>query len=158
MTPIVDARQNRIEWTIGLTTYPMDAVYGACYVFIDRCYVWLDKADEKRLQVVLRGKETLDRAALEALAGEFMNELLHQVLRLRLARRTGKVREMIIGRALYAAESPAEEYVFEEDLEGTDADYLDDPLGIAVPWEEKYGAKDQEPPAEEAGPPKDQPV
>ncbi|MDY0000456.1 MAG: His-Xaa-Ser system protein HxsD [Polyangia bacterium] len=131
-----------MRWTISLATYPMDAVYGASYVFIDRCYVYLDKKG-KGIEVVLRGKEPLDDEALEALCGQFANELLHQVLRARLAKRSGKVREMIVGRALFSAEGSGAgfEGELEDDFDdfGDEDDYLDDPLGIAVPWEEKYG-------------------
>jgi His-Xaa-Ser system protein HxsD len=141
MTPTVNAKKNEVKWDIGTSTYPMDAVYGASYVFCDRCYVYLDKTADRRIVIVLQGKETLNRADLESLAGEFSNELLHQVLRTRIAKRTGKVREMIIGRALFSAEGATDDYGADDyDDLGDDADYLDDPLGIAVPWEEKYGS------------------
>ena len=158
MTPshTVDSKKHEVRWTISLATYPMDAIYGASYVFIDRCYVYLDKK-AKDVEVVLRGKEPLDKESLEALAGQFSNELLHQVLRARLAKRTGKVREMIVGRALFSAEGEQEGYGFDDDFDdlgdegdlGAD-DYLDDPLGIAVPWEEKYGDKPATPEGEAA--------
>jgi len=142
MTPTVNTKKNEVKWDIGTGTYPMDAVYGASYVFCDQCYVYLDKTADKRILIVLQGKETLDRAGLESLAGNFSNELLHQVLRTRIAKRTGKVREMIIGRALFSAEGTTDDYGHDDDFDdlGDDADYLDDPLGIAVPWEEKYGS------------------
>ena len=155
MTPKVDVKNNQVSWDVGTSTYPMDAVYGASYVFLDRCYVYLDKTADKRIRIVLRGREKLDREALDALAGEFSNELLHQVLRVRLAKRTGKVREMIIGRAIYSAESVQDDFAFEDDFDdlGDDADYLDDPLGIAVPWEEKYGSDNEAQPGQtEKGP------
>jgi len=148
MTPTVNAKKNEVRWDIGTGTYPMDAVYGASYVFLDRCFVYLDKTADKRIIIVLRGKEVLDKTALESLAGDFSNEMLHQVLRTRIAKRTGKVREMIIGRALFSAEGATDDYGLDDDYDdlGDDADYLDDPLGIAVPWEEKYGS-DEEPDA-----------
>jgi His-Xaa-Ser system protein HxsD len=148
MTPIIERRKNQIRWTIGLATYPLDAVYGACYVFLDRCYVFLDRPDRRRILVTLRARAAAGAPALEALAGDFAAELLHQVLRVRIAERTGKLREMIIGRALYSAGAgPDEETVAgpPEPLPGADADYLEDPLGIAIPWEEKYG-QDAAPP------------
>jgi len=145
MTPTVNSKKNEVKWSIGTGTYPMDAVYGTSYVFLDRCYVYLDKSADKRIVIVLRGKEAMDAETLERLAGDFSNELLHQVLRTRIAKRTGKVREMIIGRALFSAEGAADDYGLEDDYDdlGDDADYLDDPLGIAVPWEEKYGSDEE---------------
>jgi len=155
ITPVVNATKNEVRWTLRTGTYPMDAVYGASYVFLDRCYVYLDKPDGKQVEVVLRGKKKLGAKALEALAGEFANQLLHQVLRARLAKRTGKVREMIIGRALFSAEGPEDDYVFQDELDDEfddlGDDYLDDPLGIAVPWEEKYGNEEDRQGAAEQG-------
>jgi His-Xaa-Ser system protein HxsD len=154
MTATVNVKKNEVKWDIGTNTYPMDAVYGASYVFLDRCYVYLDKTADKRIIIVLQGKEALDKAALESLAGEFSNELLHQVLRTRIAKRTGKVREMIIGRALFSAEGATDDYGLDDDYDdlGDDADYLDDPLGIAVPWEEKYGSDEGSDPQKEDAP------
>jgi hypothetical protein len=43
---------------------------------------------------------------------------------------------MIIERALYSSVN--------EDQPGQDDFELDDPLGIAIPWEEKYGDKKDE--------------
>lgn len=144
--------ENEIRWILSTSTYPMDAIYGACYVFVDRCYVYLDAPAPRRVEVVLRGKEPLDRAEMEALVGDFANGLLHQVIRIRLAKRTGAVRDMIVGRALLSAQPDADPLT--EDAYGAPGaeldpipedelgDYLDDPLGIAVPWEEKYGEED----------------
>ncbi len=152
--PDIRPSENEVRWTVRLSTYPMDAIYGASYVFLDRCYVYLDKPAPRQVEVVLRGREPLDAEALDALAGEFANQLLHQVLRARLAKRTGKVREMIIGRALFSAEGPESAFDDLDDLDDLDDeglddlddegldDYLDDPLGIAVPWEEKYGGEE----------------
>jgi His-Xaa-Ser system protein HxsD len=146
MTPTLDPRKHTVSWTFRLATYPLDAVYGAAYVFLDRAYVYLDKPDRQRLHVVLKGKTPLDREGLEALGGDFAGELLHQVMRLRIAERTSKVRELLVGRALLAAgamDDPGSEPDLE--LPGADGDYLDDPLGIAIPWEEKYGNPDGTP-------------
>jgi hypothetical protein len=66
-------------------------------------------------------------------------------MRHQVGEKTHPIREVIVGRALLSAEPQAPpdgsfagdtppEAEPEEDL-----DYLDDPLGIAVPWEEKYG-------------------
>ena len=51
------------------------------------------------------------------------------------AKETKKIREMIMQRALITNDPS-----IIDDLE--DEDWLDDPEGIAIPWEEKYGKKD----------------
>ena len=112
--------------------YPLEAIYGACYVFIDRAYLFLDGDPKKEVKVFIKGKSNLTPKKLEALTEEFENELLNYTLRLALAKNTKKIRETIVERALFSAlpkeETKEEEGVFEED-----------PLGIAVPWEKKYG-------------------
>ena len=130
-------QKNKVIVDASLRIYPLDAIYGACYVFVDRCYVYIDQPEPKKVKIYLKSRQKTDKNALQSLAGEFVNELLHQVLRLRIAKQTGQMREMVVGRALLAAEPMGAAGDYDEFFDS--ADYLDDPLGIAVPWEEKYG-------------------
>jgi len=57
----------RVEFDEGL--YPRDAIYGAAYVFIDRCYVHLDRVADQRVQVQLKPKKSGVDA--QAFVGEF---------------------------------------------------------------------------------------
>ncbi|HEY6461835.1 MAG TPA: hypothetical protein VIY73_16835, partial [Polyangiaceae bacterium] len=41
----VDVGASSVSLRVDAVTYPIDALYGAAYVFIDRCYVLLDKPD-----------------------------------------------------------------------------------------------------------------
>jgi len=113
--------------------YPLEAIYGACYVFIDRAYVLLDSPDPGMIEVSFKLKNEMPDGQREKLAGEFHNELLSYVQRINIAKTNKKIREYIVERALYAAVDSGNQL--------TDTDELDDPLGIAVPWEEKYGKK-----------------
>ena len=121
--------------------YPLEAILNACYAFIDRAYIFLDtNCKAQDICVSFKGKEGLTAARLAALRGEFMNELLHCALRCRISRENKKSREYIIARALYSA-SPDSKV---ESLSGQrqkELDYKKDSLGIAVPWEKKYGRK-----------------
>lgn len=138
----------RLEVDTGL--YPREAVFGAAYVFIDRCYVLLDAPRENVLTVSLRGRGALDDDALEALRGEFGNELLAQALRRMITDHNRPLIETVVGRVLTGAAGPSssvangggEEPEFDlselEALELEDEPF-EDPLGIAVSWEEKYG-------------------
>jgi hypothetical protein len=72
---------------------------------------------------------------LEAMAGQFANELLNQVLRLRVAESTAKIREYYMARAFFS-EPPRpniDAILAELDAEEMDAD----PLEIRLPWDEK---------------------
>jgi len=117
--------------------YPLEAVLNACYIFVDHIYIFLDTDSKgENIKVSFKGKQKLSKKKLESLRDEFMNELLHSTLRYRVSKNNKKIREYIIGRALYSA-LPTSEL----ELESEKLDYKEDPLGIAIPWEEKYGKK-----------------
>lgn len=125
-------KNNTIEFCFNLKNYPSEAVYGAAYVFIDRAYLFLDSPSSQKISVSLKGKKKLSRKQLEGLKGEFLNELLNYTIRVNLNKSNRKLREFIVGQSLFSAIKNDEKESF---------DYEDDPLGIAVPWEEKYGKK-----------------
>lgn len=116
--------------------YPKDAIYGAAYIFIDRCYVKLDRVADDKVSVRFKLKAGLDHD-LDELAGEFENELLGQAWRRMITDENRQLIEQITTRALTGAAGPPGL----DDLLGMDIDddtAFDDPLGIAMSWEEKY--------------------
>ncbi|MBM4396582.1 MAG: hypothetical protein FJ087_12950 [Deltaproteobacteria bacterium] len=139
--------------------YPADVLFGTAFAFLDRAFVHLDVVDADRTRIELTARPGVDAATI---GGEFKNELVTQAVRLKLAQDTGEVRTMIVGRAIAEAvpieQPPAFSDRIEPELppevakilaEEEDAlDFLDDPLGIAVPWEDKYG-KDKPAPAKD---------
>ncbi len=132
--------------------YPKDAVYGATYVFIDRCYLHLERAGDKRFRVRLKAKTgSLDET--RGYAGDFENEILGQAYRRRIAANNRIAIEAITGRAIAGAAGPPGL----DDLlamEIGDETAFDDPLGIAMSWEEKYAKKKtSDKAAEDAAPP-----
>ncbi len=140
-----DAETNAAVLSLDAGVYPIDVVYGAAYALIDRAYVLLDKesrADGKgsRFLVHLRGKAKLDEAGVQALSGEFGNELLSQALRRKVVKQNGKLIEEIVTQAIAGATGASLPQDFVDD-DDDDLDFLDDPLGIAVPWEEKFSKK-----------------
>jgi len=132
-----------VSLTVDESLYPLDAVYGAAFTFLDRCYVVLDRPEPSRLRVTLTGKRPNDDpAALRDLLGELGNELLASAWRQQLARDQRPLVEAVTLRAMEGAlGGPSLEDLarFEFDDEA-----LEDPLGIAVAWEEKYGKKPEE--------------
>ncbi len=127
--------------------YPRDAVFGAAYTLLDRCFVHLDREGSKLL-VRLRAKPGVTLAA-DQLGGEFEAEALAQAWRREIIRENQALIEGVTARAFGgAAGPPGLDELLGEDL-GDLGDAFDDPLGIAVSWEEKYGKKD-EPVAPEA--------
>lgn len=132
---MIKIRENTIKFVFNLKDYPLEAVYGAAYVFIDRAYLFLDSLPVKKIEVSLKGKKKLTKKQLESLKGEFLNELLNYAVRINLNKNNRRIREYIVGQALFSA--IGDQASAEQDKLG----YENDPLGIAVPWEEKYKKK-----------------
>ena len=133
--------------------YPRDAVQGAAYVFLERSYLFLERAGDKRLRVRLKAKSG-DTAAV---AGDFENEALAQAYRRRIAADNRALIESITSRAIAgAAGPPGLDDLLAMDIGAETA--FDDPLGIAVSWEEKYAKKKGEPAEAEPEPESDAPA
>jgi His-Xaa-Ser system protein HxsD len=133
---------DRIAFEIDESVYPLEAVYGACYLFLDKCFVYLSRARAGVIDVRLTARESATPAELDALAGEFANELLSQATRLRLSQATMRIREYYTAAALRAAASAPSVDDLLAELESEEL--LEDPLEIMVPWEEKHGAAQDE--------------
>lgn len=131
--------QDHISFEVDEGIYPLEALYGACYLFLERCFVFLSRAPAGTVRVRLTAREAASAEALEALAGEFGNELLSQVARLRLSQATARIREFYTAAALRAAASAPSVDELLAELESEEL--LEDPLEIMVPWEEKHGNK-----------------
>ena len=130
-------KNNTISFLVNLQNYPLEAVYGTAYVFLDKAYLFLDSSSSKKIEVSLKGKKKLTEKQLEDFKGEFLNELLNYSLRVNLSTSNRRIREYIVSQALFS--SLGEEELAKEDEIG----YQDDPLGIAIPWEEKYKKKSE---------------
>lgn len=115
-----------LVFDLNTKIYPKEAIYGACFVFIDRAYFFLDSKKKDEVTVEIKRKNTNDFLN----SGEFHNELLNFVHRINIAKQNKKIREYIVERALYSSIDNSSDLDDEE---------FDDPLDIAVPWEEKYG-------------------
>lgn len=123
---------------VDTSVYPREAVYGAAYAFLDRAYVHLAKGAEGAIEVRLTGKAPLGAEGLRRLGGEFLNELLNQLLRVSLDESGRKVREYIVAKAHFFQDQGGHQVqkLIDSAMQGA---FDEDPLDIAVPWEEKYG-------------------
>ena len=140
----VDAAQRSVALTVDASLYPLGAVYGAAYVFLDRCYVLLDKPDGAHVRVTLSWKKgEPPEGALVAMAGEFANELLSCAWRAKIAEESRAVIESTTARALSGAMGAPTLDDLEKFEFGDEA--FEDPLGIAMSWEDKYGKNKKKP-------------
>jgi His-Xaa-Ser system protein HxsD len=134
--------RDHVSFDVDETVYPLEAIYGGSYLFVDRCFVFLSRPKPQVVNVRLTSRGTATPTELETLAGEFVNELLSQAARLRLSQATSRIREYYTAAALRAAASAPS---VDDLLAELDAEELaDDPLEIRVPWEEKNSDKGPE--------------
>lgn len=136
-----DLNSGAVQLSVDSQLYPLGAIYAASYVFLDRCYVLLDQPAEHRVRVTLAPKKGVaDEALLRAFVGEFSNELLSAAWRQAIAQENRAIIEMVTSQAISAAMGPPSL----DDLAAFDFgdEAFEDPLGIAMSWEEKYKKKD----------------
>jgi len=133
---------DQIAFEVDESVYSLEAIYGSCYVFLEKCFVYLSRPKPEVVGVRLTSKESATPAELEALAGEFANELLAQTIRQRLSQASARIREYYTAAALRAATSAPSVDDLLAELESEEL--LEDPLEIMVPWEEKHGAEQDE--------------
>lgn len=136
----INKKENFVLIDVNSKIYPLEIVYSAAYVFLDRAYILIDGDPEDKLLVELRLKKTGD---LEKLAMEFNNELVNYAVYAVQALRTQGVRDALVQKIFAANTESAEatgavEACVEEDtFEGLD--YQEDPLGIAKPHNSEKG-------------------
>ena len=151
---VSDLEAGSVTLTVDAAVYPLEAVYGASYIFIDRCFVLLDRPRAGSVAVTLTPKKGAEGAeVLRQMAGEFANELLTQAWRLKIVEENRVLLETVTTQALAGAtarSAPAEPSL--DDLASFDftEESFDDPLGIAMSWEEKYKKKTPTEAAQEA--------
>lgn len=126
----------QVSFTVQESLFPVDAIYGAAYLFVDRCWVYLSRPADAQVGVHLKPKPD-GETDLDALAGEFANELLNQSLRARIGESTATIREYYMARAFFTTpvQSSIDALLAELDAEELE----DDDLEISVPWEEGNG-------------------
>lgn len=136
----VDLDRGAVSLRVDSNLYPVEAIYAAAYVFIDRCYVFLDKPAEARVRVTLTAKSgTIEGDAARDVVGEFANELLSCAWRAQIAKESRATIEAVTAQALSGARGAPTL----DELEAFDFsdEAFDDPLGIAMSWEDKYAKK-----------------
>lgn len=135
-----DVASGVVRLTVREELYPLDAVFAAAFTFIKDCWVIVDRADAAHWTIALTPKTAGASAELlEQWVGGFANELLACAYRHRLAKDHRATVEAVTAAALAGALGPPSL----DELEDFDFsnEAFEDPLGIAMSWEEKYGKK-----------------
>jgi His-Xaa-Ser system protein HxsD len=128
----LDLGPRSVGLRIDAAAHPVAAVYGAAFLFLDRCWVLLDKPDAAHVRVSLTPRAPRNANAevdLKALAAEFAEELVSSTWRTAIANDTRAMITAAIARAHGGGDTPPSldelsSYEFSKDA-------TDDPLGIA---------------------------
>lgn len=153
----INKKENYIEIIIDPCIYNINVIYTACYALIDKVYVHMYGDPEFEITVELKPKEKYN---LKKLAMEFENELIKYAFYQKQHNENIGVKVLMLKRILALTDLQAETYVdnnikkkLEKDTEliknnlldnhddELDDDFFDDPEGISIPWEKKYGKK-----------------
>jgi len=133
----LDKSDNSVLLSVNPKIYSLDVIYSAAYVFLDKAYILLDGDPEKEVVVRLRLKEEISENSekeLKKLGNEFFNELLNYSFYKKQAEKNSKIRETLLQTALIGSSLQEPQIETSQDEE-----FIEDPEGIAIPWEEKYG-------------------
>lgn len=128
------------EIVLNSKVYPLSAIFGAAYVFIDKVYILFDGDPNKQIKVSFKLKPEINNEVLEDIVGEFKNELLNYSLREQIVKSNQKIRETIVAQALL---SPLYDTFSNFAEESSEDDQIEDPLGITETWEEHFGKKEK---------------
>jgi His-Xaa-Ser system protein HxsD len=83
---------------LDLPVYGLTAILKSAYLFTDRAYLHIQRAGTEHLEVRIRPKGP--DGSPDALAGEFLNDLLDQRLREIIGQETQQARDLILAHAL----------------------------------------------------------
>ncbi len=129
--------ENGVARVVAPAGFELVSAMRCAYYRIGDFHVALD-ADGDRPVILLSPKKAMDEEALVAAAEKLALDLPDAELRTALLDGNRADREYMFARALFGAEAAEQERMLAE-LAAAGAG--DDPLGIAVPWEEKYQKK-----------------
>lgn len=124
--------EGAISWDVDEQQVPVPALLHAAYRFIDRCYVTVEAAGEStvRITLVARG-EVADDEAWERLKDDFEDEVSGERFVQEVEATNIGTMELVMAQAL----GETGEFDGASDL---DAGALEDPLGIAMSWEQRH--------------------
>jgi len=144
---------------INSKIFPLSIVVSAAYDLMDKGYFVIDGNPESELTVEVRLQNSDTQASLLELAKEFNNQMINYAFYEIQSARTKDVRETITKAALFGQSDDTEkanvsceeksscecDAMSEEEVdEIVDSFDFDDPEGIAVPWDEKFGKNSEE--------------
>ena len=121
---VISKDGENVEVFINPKIYPLPVIFGAAYSFMDKAYAVIDK-DQNNVVITLWPKKKQD---LKETAMLFSQELLNYAVCFSQSKKTEEVRLALAKRAFLAHSGTAS---CNNEL------FVNDPLGIASPWQKK---------------------
>ncbi len=137
----INEDENCILISVNPEIYPLDVIYSAAYVFLEKAYLLLEGDPKKEIIIKLTAKERINKEELKKIGKEFLNELISYGFYKKQSEKNNLIRQIILQRVLLTGAGENNDDCNSLMEETEEEDYLDDPKGIAIPWEEKYGDK-----------------
>src|SRR3989338_3662803 len=130
MTTQFFAKENAITFNITSKLYPIDIILNTAYIFVDRCYVFLDGDPASVVKINLKGKN--NKKLREYIVGQALIGASPEQPAADSGQNTDEELDRILERELKALEK-------EEKKESASKS---DPMGILKPWKkDKIKAK-----------------
>jgi hypothetical protein len=134
--------------------YPIDLIYSSASMFLDKAFFFFEGNLDTEITVLIEPKEKETEG--ENLIKEFFNEVIVQFENSKRYASTKGIRDKFMNQVFEVGEFSnnlffdtktkemigSEKHIKEELVSSEKKSYLDDPEGIAVPWEEKYGKEE----------------
>jgi His-Xaa-Ser system protein HxsD len=102
----VEVGARSVALRIDGAAHPVASVYGAAYLFLDRCWVLLDRPDPAHVRVTLTPRSAKTPLDGDALAAEFAEELVSSTFRAAIAQQTRATIDAAITRAHAGGDVP----------------------------------------------------
>lgn len=121
---------------LNSSLYSLDVIYAVSYVLLEKAYIILDGDAKKEILVIIKPRR---KDNLKELVNEFYDKLIDYSFYKSQSEKNADIRKQIIERALLTNLSDVSKK--NEGEEVYSENYAEDIQGIAIPWEEKYGDK-----------------
>lgn len=111
-----------VKIRVNTKLYPLETIYSALYIFLDRAYVLLEGNPKKNVIVNLKPK---NKENLEKIGQEFNNELINYASYKEISERNKETKKILLSRALLTNNpTSVQEQLLNEDEE------------VKIPWED----------------------
>jgi len=94
--------QQNITLTLNTKIYPLEVIYSAAYIFLDKAYFYIEGDPNKEVKLTLYPKQATDANKLKL---EFLNECVNQSSFMTKLEKNNEIFKLIVEKALFTSSS-----------------------------------------------------